>query len=144
MTPRIPKSGLMSLRVRTRIRNGMSEAHLAMVRALPCVICFHARPDVTVDPHHLMRLQPQDPGQRGLGLKSADRWTVPLCRYHHSIVTDEPDDEQWFARQGIDARSVALALWAEEGNFAAQQRIIFRAVFRAQLRKRQADERLSP
>ena len=49
-----------------------SEAHLAHVRGLRCCICSKPPPS---DPHHF--------GPRGMGQKTDDRRTSPLCRACH-------------------------------------------------------------
>lgn len=119
-----------------RKREGMSALHLVHIRLLPCLICGEGGKWMTSDPHHLMRLLPPDPGKRGMSLKSADRWTVPVCRKHHLEVTDANDDE-WFAARGIDARAVAAALWSErDQGIDALRRIIDRARQMAALKLR--------
>jgi hypothetical protein len=49
------------------------EAHLARVRALPCLIGFGCEGRVEAD--HV--------GYRGVGEKSSDHETIPLCTRHH-------------------------------------------------------------
>jgi len=49
--------------------------YLAFVRELPCSLC---RTDPPSDPHHF--------GKRGLGQKTDDYRTVPLCRNCHSMA----------------------------------------------------------
>jgi|ERR1700680_53397 len=61
---------------------GNSDAHLAMIRTLPCIIpgCTARR----VDPHHL--LAGPCARERGVYLKSRDRHALPLCREHHNAA----------------------------------------------------------
>jgi hypothetical protein len=51
--------------------------YLRFIRRLPCVAC--ARP-TTIEAAHF--------GPRGLGQKSDDRQTLPLCRKHHRTGND--------------------------------------------------------
>lgn len=52
-----------------------SRAHLAFVRARPCVFC----PRPADEAHHAFR----NAGGGGMGIKGCDLFTVPLCRAHH-------------------------------------------------------------
>ena len=52
-----------------------SRAHLAYVRARPCVFC----PRPASEAHHAFR----NAGGGGMGIKGCDLFTVPLCREHH-------------------------------------------------------------
>ena len=52
-----------------------SKAYLKKVAALPCVIC--GRDDI-VQAHHEIGTK-----QRGMGLRSPDDRTLPLCPQHH-------------------------------------------------------------
>jgi hypothetical protein len=55
--------------VRERDRN-----HLRFVASQPCVLCGRT----PSDPHHI-----KFAGQRAMGRKVGDRFTVPVCRLHH-------------------------------------------------------------
>ena len=114
-------------------RDGLDPQHLANIRCLPCLSCGRARPWFTVDPNHLMRV---GPGERGMSLKTRDRWCVPACRQCHNYVTDVGNDERWYADRGIDARAVAEALWSVRGDLGKMRRIIERARQAAQLKMR--------
>lgn len=59
-------------------RPGMSEAHCAGIRKLPCAICLKV-PGGEI--HHLKGY-----GSRGMGLRTEDRYGVPLCRICHNMV----------------------------------------------------------
>lgn len=91
---------------------GKSEAHLARVRRLGCMICGKA----AVEAHHIMRLGDGKPrGQR----RNLDRWALPLCEIHHDGAHGRgPDpekvanDETYFARKGHDGVATARFLWA--------------------------------
>lgn len=48
--------------------------YLDFIRRQPCLVCRKI-----AEPHHF--------GPHGLGIKGSDYKTVPLCRYHHSLLT---------------------------------------------------------
>jgi len=54
--------------------------YLAFVRQLPCCVCGSPEPN---DPHHW--------GPRGMGSKTDDFRTVPLCRRCHDRIHDGRD-----------------------------------------------------
>ncbi len=86
-------------------RPGNSDAHLARIRLCPCVHCLK-KPS---DPHHLK----YGTGERGMALRSTDRFAVPLCRAHHDEVerAGTQNEPGWFAAIGVDALALADALW---------------------------------
>jgi hypothetical protein len=121
-----------------KLRAGNDPRHLANVRQLPCLTCPEgAWSSYETQAHHLMRT-----GERGLSLKSPDKWAVPLCWACHGPspydnVTDTGDEDAWFAARGVDGRAIAQALWAHRGDLAAMQRVIFVARQRAALNLRE-------
>lgn len=117
-----------------RKREGMSGSHLDDIRKLPCLSCGR---DPGGEANHLMHPD-HGPNGRGLNRKQADQWAVPIDRKCHAAVTDVGDDDAWYARRGIDARSTAAALWAARGNFELMQKIVFAVRQRAALKLRQA------
>lgn len=104
-----------------KTRPGDSRQHTRWIKTLPCVVCG-APAD---DPHHL--LGNMDGSPKGMGMKNEDRWTVPVCRKDHNAAHSTGNDEAWFAGLGIDARSLASALWRVTGDDEAGQRVVFRA-----------------
>lgn len=86
-TPKLERKPHVSAQKR---REGNSEAHLALIRQLPCCVpgCTHQPPN---DPHHL-KGGPAKP-ERALGRRSTDKWAVPMCRPHHSWLPDNAKDE---------------------------------------------------
>lgn len=79
-----------------------SKKHLAFVRSKGCLISFNGqRCNQRPEAHHLMKM-----GGRGMGLKESDEWTVPLCRYHHSEVTDYGDEEKFWNKYGFKYEAV--------------------------------------
>ena len=92
-------------------RPGMSDAHLDLIRSLPCCACG-AQP--RSEAHHLLQT-----GTRGMGLRSPDKYTVPLCTACHTDLHGNGSrrEASWFAQHGIHAPVVlALGLWDCRGN----------------------------
>ena len=148
--PRIPKAPAQHIR---RERAGMDKQHLDNVRHLLCLGCGSdgspnsapgsgiitreiARVISGVHVHHLMRS-----GERGMSMKSPDKYAVPLCWFCHdprspTSVHHSGDEDSWFSARGIDARAVAQALWHERGNPEGMRRVIDRARQAAALKLR--------
>lgn len=116
---RIPRSVVT---VPPRKREGMSGAHLAMVRKLPCIVC--GRP--AEEAHHLLRGLPPD--ERGTSRRAADRWAVPVCIRDHRAAHAHGDDERWLAERGVDGRAIAAALWSARGDEQAMMRVVERSL----------------
>ena len=89
-------------------REGMSEAHLAAVRKLWCVITSERR---IVECHHL-RSGPAK-AERGLGLKCTDKWVLPVSRITHNHIEGlgSRNEFQFFDDHGINPYELADALW---------------------------------
>ena len=100
-------------------RQGMSEEHLALLRKCPCAVCPRT-PAGTV--HHLK----QGTGERAMGIRSTDRWGVPLCLVHHDEVERQGTRREvaWFAAFGIDPHELARSLWESTGDLGRMIRII--------------------
>jgi hypothetical protein len=97
---RIDKSVLLYPEPR-RLRD---RQHVKYVSKRPCLICGRE----PSDPHHLRFAQ-----QPALGRKVSDEFVVPLCRSHHREVHRSSDEIGWWKQAGIDALTVAHALWRE-------------------------------
>lgn len=128
---RIPKENT-GRRLAPLKRDGMSEAHLALIRKLPCLGCGKAGPS---DAHHLLRAE-DDSGLRIVKSASqtqADKWAIPLCHWdcHEmaptSLHLSPMDEEEWLMVRGVDGRAVARALWAASPDEDAMHRVLFRA-----------------
>lgn len=103
-------------------RDGMSDAHLAAIRKCPCVACL---PFVRMagEAHHLKH----GTGERGAGMRSTDRWAVPLCRDHHEDVerAGSRNEPEVFAKWGIvDAMQLASDLWRATPSAPAMTKIL--------------------
>ena len=83
-------------------------AHLAKVKALPCVICGAPPPS---DAHHCCH---DRYGQE----KVADECTIPLCKAHHQHGPDAIHNgkESWRAKYGADHEYLPLVRDMIEGN----------------------------
>ena len=90
-----------------RQREGMSPAHLAFVRTLPCCVCGVP----AVEAHHLLRT-----GARGMGMRSPDRHAIPLCNAHHRALHAHGDEAGWLAAHGVDGMALAGRLWGATGD----------------------------
>ena len=105
-----------------------ARGHVELVKMLPCCATAKHGPN---DAHHLMRL---GSGERGMGLTTAGRWTIPLCRKVHQEITPHGDPEAvLMARYHIDARALAMALWSVSPDIKAMQRIVHRATWDARI-----------
>lgn len=108
------------IRPKHKTRTGMSEAHLKLIRQLPCTCCATG---ASIHAHHLRH----GPARRHtFGVKCEDRWTIPLCWIHHEDChrTGSQYEAQWFDRFGITAVNLAAALWANTGNLSAMFRVM--------------------
>lgn len=120
MRPRIARSVTP---VPPRPREGMSRKHLDAVKVLPCIACGRIG---AIDPHHLLRGLPE--GERGMGRKAADRYSIPACRKCHDAMHQAGDDEAWLTARNIDGRSAAEALWREREDPKRMLRVVVRSL----------------
>lgn len=104
---------------RYKDRAGMSGSHLSMIRQLPCSVCGRGAPS---DPHHLK----SGTGERGAGLRSTDKWAVPLCRTDHDEVEriGTRNERQWFLDRGTDPHELAQGLWANTGDLSRMMAVV--------------------
>lgn len=103
-----------------------SEAHLALIRKLPSCLSG-SKPCV---PHHLLSVR----GERGVGQKAADRWTIPLTweehqTFHHECTS--ATEEFWFVSKGVMPHALARDLWNATGDLEAMERVIGKHWMRA-------------
>lgn len=103
-------------------REGMSEAHLALVRRLWCVITNER--STKIDPHHL-RSGPAAK-ERGLGLKCTDKWVLPVTRATHNQIEGlgSRNEFDFFDAHGINPYELADALWANTGSLDAMAKVM--------------------
>lgn len=101
-------------------RDGMSEKHLAAIRKCPCAACLKT-PAGTV--HHLK----SGTGERGMSVRSTDKWGVPLCMDHHEEIerAGTRNEQKTFQGWGIfDVHALALALWGAARDVPKMTRIV--------------------
>lgn len=121
-TPRVMRpSAAIRARAKRAQREGNDEAHLAMLRQLWCALGVE-RP---VDVHHLQGGPARK--ERGLGMRSPDRWAVPLAHWRHMELHNlgSRNEYAYFMENGgLDPYALAVALWASRGNLVAMSRIL--------------------
>jgi hypothetical protein len=103
-------------------REGNSEAHLALIRQLPCCVGGSGH----IDPHHL-RCGPAAK-ERGTGQKATDQWVVPLSREAHEDAhrVGSRAEDGWFRARGIeDVVELARALFRVTGDLDAMRRVLW-------------------
>lgn len=92
-----------------------SEAHLAFVRSLGCVIC-----EAPAEAAHIRYADPRyGKPQAGTGQKPGDEWTVPLCANHHRLhdkAQHRMNERAFWKLHEIDATSLALHIWNNSGD----------------------------
>jgi hypothetical protein len=95
--------------------------HLAFIRTLPCLICGN---DIETEACHIKMadariLKPLAGSQK----RAPDWFTVPMCSKHHR-EQHKGSERQFWLMEGIDVILMALALYAESGNYENCTRII--------------------
>lgn len=102
-------------------REGMSEAHLALVRKLWCPI---SNLRTRIECHHLKSLEAVK--FRGVGLKSLDRQVVPLHWEVHWRLEQlgSRREVEFFDEHGLNPHELADALWANTGCIDTMGRVL--------------------
>lgn len=100
-----------------------NEAHRKYIGTLPCLLC----PDDTgTECAHIRYADPAVAKRfTGLGEKSDDRFTVPLCNSHHRLQHTHGNEREFWQSRGVDPVKVALALFSVSGDHAAGCRIVY-------------------
>jgi hypothetical protein len=105
-------------KLRQREPRQRDEKHLAFVRTQPCCLPFCKR---EAEAAHL-RMANLAIGKEFTGrVKPDDKYTVPLCPYHHRTGIDcqhNSNEREWWALRGIDPWKIAASLWIESGGAA--------------------------
>ncbi len=102
-------------------RPGNDPAYLALIRKLPCCVqdeecCGN------IEAHHLKAT-----GERGAGMRSSDKWAVPLCHEHHINGVERIGSRKeisWFRERGIWPISLAKDLWANRHDLRAMECVL--------------------
>jgi hypothetical protein len=94
-------------------------AHLRFVRSQPCCLPFCGR---QAEAAHL-RMGNLAIGKEpaGKGEKPHDRYTVPICPYHHRTGIDcqhNNNECDWWQRTGLNPWAIAEMLWVASGGAA--------------------------
>lgn len=110
------------MKLRQRDPRQEDPKHLAFVRTQPCCLPFCRR---EAEPAHL-RMANLLIGKEltGKGEKPHDKFTVPLCPYHHRTGVDcqhASNETEWWERTGLNPWAVAASLWIESGGAARAQ-----------------------
>ena len=93
-------------------RPGNSETHLALLRQMPCAVTLKMPAG---EVHHLQN----GIKDRGLGMRSQDRWGLPLLHHLHMELhaKGSRNEPGWFLKHGIaDPLGLANALWHATGD----------------------------
>lgn len=101
-------------------RPGMSDAHCALIRKLPCAVCLRT-PGGEI--HHLKSV----PGTRGAQIRAEDKWGVPLCRTDHDIIerAGTRNEMARFKDCGIEnVHLLASDLWKNTGDLPKMVKVL--------------------
>jgi hypothetical protein len=100
-------------------RPGMSEDHLALIRKMPCCDCLKLPGG---EAHHLKA----NTGERGMAVRSTDRWALPMCHEHHMQVeaVGAKRETAHFQDMGFDPIELAQDLWNASGDLAKMVRVL--------------------
>ena len=101
-------------------REGNSNAHLEAIRKLPCCITLKMPAG---EAHHLKA----GTGERGAGMRSSDKWAVPICRAAHDEVerVGSRNEPAWFKDRGIaEPVELASALWGASPDVERMTKIV--------------------
>lgn len=100
-------------------RDGNDNAHLAALRKCPCIVTGKMPAG---EVHHL-----KGTGERGMGMRSSDRWGVPLSHVPHMELerVGSRNEMKWFQERGIAAPlDLATALWNASPDIETMTKII--------------------
>lgn len=95
------------------------QAHLAFVRTQPCCVCKHFGPSEAA--HIRMACSARGKRPTGMQEKPDDKWSTPLCPYHHRIGIGSQHsmgEADFWIMVGLDPFAIALELWKRSGGEA--------------------------
>jgi hypothetical protein len=96
--------------------------HLDFISYLPCICCGDntstEAAHVSMTDHRIAKRY------RGLGEKSHDYFTVPMCGKHHREQHAAGDERRFWEKRKIDPVLTALALYACSGNVEKGEQIV--------------------
>lgn len=96
-----------------------NKTHLDFIRALPCLVCG-AKSQAAHIRHNDARYLVTTGGAE----KPDDKWTVPLCEYHHGLQTHKSEGRLFWDEIGIDAHALALMLFHVSPDIHTGRRVI--------------------
>lgn len=103
-------------------RASEAPGYLDKIRSLPCAVC---KAPPRSEAHHL-----RCTGLRGTGMKSPDRFALPLCDLHHGYSADgvhkvgTTREAAWFRHHGIFCLDLAAALHSNSQSIEAMYRVL--------------------
>lgn len=105
--------------LRQRDPRERDDLHLKFVRTQPCCLPFCKR---EAEAAHL-RMGNLAIGKEptGKGEKPHDKFTVPLCPYHHRDGIDaqhKSNEREWWEMRGLNPWAIAASMWIESGGAA--------------------------
>lgn len=65
--------------------------------------------------------------ERSVGVKSTDKWAVPLCKWQHHADVERLGSRrevEWFDQYGIDPHDLANALWKSTGSLERMLKVL--------------------
>lgn len=105
-----------------------NQKHLHFIDTLPCCVCGRR---FGITHHHLLRVDPTylpiaegeadflipKVKSKGMGTKSDDRFTLPVCPRCHAAAHAAGDDKAFFVEKGIlNPEEFCLFLWENSGS----------------------------
>lgn len=91
------------------------DGHLRYIRGLPCLLC---NDNTSTECAHIRYADPRVAKPiSGMGNKSDDIYTVPLCGQHHRDQTNYGNERAWWAKRGVDPIAIAQALYINTGDY---------------------------
>jgi len=102
-------------------------AHLAFIRRLPCAVCGVM---FEVEAAHVRFNDAARGKLQALGQKPDDRWTAPLCAYHHRTgpgAQHSGNERAFWEKQGIDVLALCERLFEVSGDVEGGTRIVMQA-----------------
>jgi hypothetical protein len=54
-----------------------------------------------------------------MGMKAADKHTIPVCSIHHAAIHADGNETRFLSERGVDGPDLAKRLYAAGGNYGA-------------------------
>lgn len=99
--------------------------HSGFIRSLPCAICQN---NIETQWAHVRFADARAAKPiTGMGTRSGDAWTLPLCNRHHEEQHKRGDERAFWREHNIDPIFLCLALWHVSGDHEAGCQILANA-----------------